>query len=1397
MKTYYRDYFKIDEDYFPAVTDDLINAGKVQWEKFYPHETFVRLLKDTESVLSRHQKLSVWIEGAYGTGKSHAALTLKKLLEAPDSEMKSYFDQYKLDMDLFKKLQGLKDSGKILVVHRYGSSSIHGDRDLIVAIQESVKKALAENGIQNLGEEALKDAVIKWLSNEHNSQYFNSLILNDYKPLFGGDTVQDVIKKLETYSDENLSSLMSSIFRLSDEVGITALTLEIDGLIAWIRSVIEANHLKAIVFIWDEFTEYFKQNTNALTGFQRLVELSATDLFYMFIVTHKSAGLFHDADTDKKKILNRFVDPTCNIELPENMAFQLMAVAMKKNEDPVVLEEWGKITDDFNGYLHNSRQMVMKSAKIDEAELKVILPIHPYTALLLKHLSSIFGANQRSMFDFIKNDRGDDVKGFQWFIDTFGPEDDYPLLTIDMLWNFFYEKGKEQLSTDVRSILDCYNRQNITSLFDDQKRVLKTTLLLQAISQRMGDAVEAFIPNEKNIDYAYEGTPLEGHAKSVVKNLVDAGILYRKPVGNDRYQYTAVPTIGDASAIEKLKKQFRESKKTTDLVNEGELGRILDLPGALSLRYVVETTTIENFKNKINKLREKESQGDNKIYAVITFAKSDEERVSITKMLKEAGVDSSYNMLFIDASSSILGMDVFEQYIENMANSSYQLIKNKALSKQYEGYAREILEKWKRDILSSEFVLYSVNGTSERFVTVDSLQAELKNISLTQYPKSIEQYRVIENMYKANALKQGVECGATKEIKGTYASANINTKLDRAIGEAWHFSGEYWTEAATKNLLISQIKKEIEAKMHEGFSKEGRVSISEIYDMLKVKPYGFMPCNLTAFVLGFLLKEYANSNYRWTNDDTSDEMSLFKLKDMVEEVIKKNLGTMPKYKDKYIVATTAEEKAFSRTTAQVFNIPENECASVQQTRDKIRTKMKELSFPIWCVKEVLINNQLSTPTSIIVEIIDCYTGIANTGNISGNRSETDLAMEIGKKCIEYPNASNDLEKLITKENCLQGMINYIATYGNGELVSLSGRINDSGQYISALKSKFNAADANWVWNKETAEKQIDELILEYKIIAASNRIIAKTTSWEGMISGWCDNLQFLKVSFDTVKDYLEDLKTLLLILLSLKKFGKLDSSKKEDFLSLLENKGEKYNEFRKKEQQTALIRKACNFLVAELDDEGLGEVYFKLPNGVFTYDKGDYLKELEKEVISFKESQTKAKLIKLWTEKTDTKNPKEWSEKYKTPILCMLDEAQVADAKRAFEAINRKSPDNTEAEKAIEFLKKADFFAELNNQEKIEANFINKVVGRYKTMLPSVDEIRAKLRDRVADHPYEWYGNPSVEKVLREFAEYRYLTEGKDRVLEKIEGMDSDKLKIYLKELIKENMIVGIEILND
>ena len=85
----YLHYFDIDEEFFSAVNQQLIDDGKVDWHKFFPHETFVKLLKDTVSVLTK-QHLSIWVEGGYGTGKSHLAVCLGALFSGKNSLNSEY-----------------------------------------------------------------------------------------------------------------------------------------------------------------------------------------------------------------------------------------------------------------------------------------------------------------------------------------------------------------------------------------------------------------------------------------------------------------------------------------------------------------------------------------------------------------------------------------------------------------------------------------------------------------------------------------------------------------------------------------------------------------------------------------------------------------------------------------------------------------------------------------------------------------------------------------------------------------------------------------------------------------------------------------------------------------------------------------------------------------------------------------------------------------------------------------------------------------------------------------------------------------------------------------------------------------------------------------------------------
>lgn len=1394
MDNKYKDYFDIDPDYFPAVNPDVIKSNPELWKKFYPHETFIKLIKDIVSVLNRQQKQNIWVEGAYGTGKSHAVLTLKHLLDSTEQETKEYFETFNLDQDLLKKFLYVKSEGKIITVHRYASSSIKGDNDLFIAIQESIEQALRDAGIDNAAHGAMKDAVVKYLSDEYNKQYFNGLVTGPYASLFGGSDADKIIKDLQEYTEDALRELMRKIFKVANERQIRAFTLDDKGLCEWIRETIRQNKLNAIVFIWDEFTEYFQNNMTALTGFQTMLDLSETEHFCFIPVTHKSEALFSAQDTMKNKILGRFVRPRCVIELPENMAFQLMGAAMQKNSDPVIYQEWTEeILPDLCDRTVNSRVIVGKQTKLNDEQMRGILPIHPYAASLLKHISTSFDSNQRSMFDFIKNDRGDDTHAFQWFIKNCGPLDDNPLLTIDMLWNFFYDMGKESLALSIRQILDNYPRLSRANLLEDEKRVLKAVLLFQAISFEVRDSVDLFLANEKNLNSAFEGSDLEGKASHIAEKLVRDKILYKKIVGkNDVYSVL----IGEMSEdqIEKHKKKYL-TKTTSSLITDGALDEAIELPAALKLRYKLVYAGITDFEQTTKKCMNEAERDGKHLYGVVTFAKDSSERLALSqKITTKLNENPDTPVIFIDCSKTLLGEEQFAEWVEFKAKADYHSGKDKDQSTQNSNYANDVLKNWRKNIKDGEFVYYSkVRLNGETLATEDALMDELCAYNRKIFTNGLECYNVIANMWTLNAARQGAECGLKEEIAGTFRSSNPNTKLEVALNGAWKVQ-DYWTSSPSLN--ISAIKARLEELMRTKLRRDGRISIRTIFETLSEAPYGFMPCNLSAFILGFLLKEYCGGKYTWSDDTTSDELTVDKMKEMIHEILQQEKTPNPRYRDKYIVTMPQEVKAFIDITSKAFGISKSQCTSVEAARERVRAKMRELSFPIWTLDYIIEGESIDTDVEVVKRLVELYGFLANNVKEETDMSENDIAIEIGKISLKNASAISDLEKLFTAEKCQIGIKAFLDVYKDGELIKLANAVNDGNQYINVLRSKFAVDAANWVWRKGTAEAVIDSVILEYQIIEESNKCVGTSKSYKDALRAWSGKANNMRLSFSAIKNDVDDLDVLLGYIYEICTTDQLQEQHKQAFLDSMKIFGAKFVDFYNN-RQNDVFKKVCDFELTGLSDADKDKVYGAMPMGCFTKDKVGYSNLVAQMVEEQKKGLNSMKLRNIWREKTNTSSPYQWSEQFSMPIFAMLAEQEVTVCRKIFATINSNKADAKDISDAITYLENAKFFDFLSDASQRDKMFVKNIIRDNAVMLSNIAEVKDYLRSHVTDVPYYWFGSPSVQSTLNKMAEAKYNKDGYEIAFQKIDQMSAEDVKKYLKDLIKNNKNVGVEIIKN
>jgi hypothetical protein len=1386
----YSEYFDIDQEYFPEINESSIKAG-IDWQKTYPHKTFIDLLKATERMLARatnSDKKGIWIEGAYGTGKSRVVWTLKNLLDCSGDEVRTYFAEYdalQKEPDLLNKLLSHKQ-GKIITAYRYASGSIDGNRALIMAVYESVARALRNAGVAYKGENTLRGGYVHWLSDETNKLFFDKLIaLPEYRGLgsFAGKSADDIIALLKN-PNANTDALMSDILTLADSRGITALSASMDDLIAWLTDLIDENDLKAIVLVWDEFSAYFKKNRTSLDEFQKLAELSNIKPFYLMIVTHMSGSIFSETDQTGKIVRDRFIRK--EIELPDSIAFELIKHALKVKE--AQKDIWDGLADELNSRMPFSRdavrRAVWKGSNMGDDVLKGMLPLHPLAALLLKNISSAFASNQRSMFNFIKNAETENLQAFQWFIDNHSPEN-ADILTIDYLWNFFYEKGTDESSTGagrsnldsiIRTILDAFPK-NEGSLLTEEKRVLKTVLMMQAISQKLGDGVELFQPTEQNINWAFEGDDkLEfGKAANIAKNiLVKRGILYAKPMGGGKIQYAAAAVSGDQAQIDSIKKRIAGEIKTASLVSSGDLVSALSLSPALRFRYDVTPVTVENFTVTINKITNDSTTY--KFSAVLSFARNDEEQNKIRELIKGAMEDDRYeDLVFVDASSTVLGGERFGQWAELIANEEYWRPKDGKLADENARKAKAILEDWKTDIENGSFTVYSAYAkTGEPHEGALSVPAILSNTVIRKYPLSFDNANLTENWFKISAFNDGAKKGINQICGGVFQTKETLPLMQGA----WQVE-RYWEFVPT--LPLSKLKQEVDNLIKAAFDSVGRIPVGDIFDALMEK--GFMPCNLYAFLTGFLLKEYATDAYRYSDGETGEKMSAEKLAEIVGEYIKHKGTPIPRYKEKFIEVMTKEQIAFVNFAKAVFDLPDN--LSLEQTINRIRIKLKELGCPIWCFKEI--------DAFGLEDFIDKLVALANPNN-SGD-SAVKIESEIGKMSLQVPTAAENLAELLARDNAPKAMREFLTCFENGDVLALAAEI-DVQDVLLDVRRQFGLGEALWLWDQETGEDEIRKLLTDYKIVAASNHINTKASSLSACLGEWREKVKSIRIPCAALVTEVPSLKFFFKTLYDIASSGELPYDKRENFILELETNANAFADFFAAKMD--VFKSVYSFYLPDFSDGEITALYARLPMTAFTSDKSECEKNVAALAEQMRKEQEKYRLHQLWEEKTSSKTPKEWSSKSRTPILALVPVNLQNDSRRVFDAINRSNPEDADVKFALEFLQtKATFIADLSDKAKIDVAFKRDIIGRFIVILPNAEEVRSHLEAVVSPNHYYWYGDPVVLREVEKFAQARYNKVGSDKVLERIENMDDRRAKEYLKRLIKDNMNVGIEIISE
>ncbi|MBQ7705973.1 MAG: hypothetical protein IJT73_11225 [Selenomonadaceae bacterium] len=1391
----YKEFLQLESDFVPVFSASSDRTIPNKWKSFYPHESFKKVLTSAIETLEKSSNMKnrpIWMYGSYGTGKTFASFVIKHIFEDDLSNVEKYFQHNEQLNSLWARLVGVRSKGDILVVHQSSSAGITSQNKLFNVIVESVKRSLREKGYKYMGSASIMDKVFDTLTDDEATFNFRSAFKKHRGNFSEYTSPEEVIYDLKTLDDEEKINLLEQITAVAEKESYNW-AMTINDVIDWLKDVREKNKLYAIFFIWDEFTEYFKNNLNNITGLQEIAQASAELSFYFFLITHSDANQLITDSVQRKIIEARF--KLCTITLAESTAFQLMAQAV--GVEPDMKNDWEHFSRELWEIVkREAADFIMKrDTTIQPADMKKLLPIHPYAAYLLKFISQQISSNQRTMFQFLCANYSEDDeehRNFKWFINNYGVEGwrgDY--LTVNFLWDYFFHLDNPDLDKTFQEAIAYYNNFAEICENENQRSVLKATLTLFALQStvysRSGGATSLLRASLKNICACFVGTSFENDVRQILNIFASKGIVTAIQQSDDIYYVMATAQV-DNERMEKLLEKVKHERTFDTIITDENLKVAKSFYPSNFLKYRYKIKFISP-KKYLSASHEDLSLADNQILAFYLFAADEEEQGKINQTIAKIYEKFPSRCVVVDFSGTPFTKQRYEKFVQNKAKELYfREIPNQREQMTLAGKtANDLVEEWNRQLDITTYRVYSSATESNVFSGAINLVRQLEELNRKFYGCGLEEISMNDKLFSPQGFQDKVAKYAlgTEKIPGSY---NYLIGIENAFKEIdGRNDKNYWLNNPSST--ISKMKKIVEEIIGYGFEKNNSVRFAEIWQTLKKPPVGLIRSIGAAYLLAILLKEYVDSNFyiRDVNNNTYS-LTADKISNLIVSAIKETLQT-----DQFIVKQTPEHILFCKVTGEIFNIPESNRSSIDDIAKSVNLRLTQNYYPVWSLKYYAEEKySVSDYKEEILHFIDLMEEFINPRTVTA-REKTKIAEDIYLIYKKNLAVVSELKNLVQSNNFKSGMNYYIAEY-KPELIQIFGRLKlTEPEYLSRLNEKLSA-DSAYLWKVDDLNKQIDRLYEELLLIEAINSILATPQKkiFDARES-LRDKLNRIKIPRAIVEEFQSDLKNFFQV------FQALQSSSlknPEQMAIQIKISADTFKDFFEKQSATfaAAIRK---YVDSSLDDKTVSNLFLNAPAGNFFKTKDDFILQVKQFLQNIRRNEKIQKIFLMWQEVTGTKSPADWSNQNKIPILCMFQDC-LREAQNIFSALNRNSQNlsENEIETALNFIQ-SDKLKCLQDKNSCEKAFVNFFGGEYSPVLQAND-LRKILQEKSGDNVYNWYDEKyNCKNKIEAYAQNNYHKYFITQVQKKIHELSAEQAQKYLEELIKKDVLLGIRVLKN
>lgn len=840
------------------------NEDKDNWKSFIPNEQFNSVLKKViASVRNNNIDMhkSFWMEGTYGTGKSHAGAVIMHLLCDPVDQIadwlneeyaESKYDVLRNDMFVLRK------NKRLFPVMLYGQQNITHEEDLSLQLQREITQALKSAGITVAVKTDFENYV------EHinsNPSFWENLIEQNAQLKSIAPVRQKLVNDLQDGDTATLDKVRTALRERQFDIRLTN-----NNLPQWIYEVQQQLAVQGVYdglfIIWDEFTDVM----NSAIGMRLLTILQEVDEMlmkpecnsYFFYIMHPSALNAMRAE-EREKTKGRYHAMNYNME-PVS-AFKIMSRKFQFVDEKARIAQHN-LADSFIAE-HRELLDIYSSSSSDPAETRLdimnLFPIHPSTANLATYYAREVGSSSRSVFEFIGQN-----PAIADFLDSEEHYSKNDTITADYLWDYVLEVFNGNTSR-FGAVTERFNsrRLQVEAEGYEYNAVFKGILLLNALNNIANNVTVT--PSEENINNLFAGTCIESQLADILNWLDNNGIIQRQPGGLFSIQFTALPT----KEIEEVKQELLNTqfKFTSQIVNFNETAskeiEKLFLKGVNRPYSYKLFSTDSNEYTLLSKIENSYKEvPPYELFFAFLFARNNQELNEVKTIAEKAKDEERFKCVAFIVFDAVFGDKNYERFIEYQANATVALKHNYADQQQtHIKNASEMVRTWISEIRRSNFTYYlqgnkdsnaAIKMTSTINACVgpiifyngpESLNLIQQNNSQTYWKKEKKE-KLVNNVLQYNTKSEII-----KECAGP--NRHVEFLLQDSVDENLEWKSDVDKGNHPLYIVSSKIK-----STFDHINKNDQFNLGEKLEYLTRPPFGLFMSAAGMGMVAFAMRRY-------------------------------------------------------------------------------------------------------------------------------------------------------------------------------------------------------------------------------------------------------------------------------------------------------------------------------------------------------------------------------------------------------------------------------------------------------------------------------------------------------------------------------------------------------------